>query len=52
MQFGLVGFVLLPVTLFGTALTAWRGYRKREPVGDPAGDARCWCRSSTSSGSR
>ncbi|MCP1849535.1 4-amino-4-deoxy-L-arabinose transferase-like glycosyltransferase [Bradyrhizobium sp. USDA 4541] len=32
MQFGLVGFVLLPVTLFGTALTAWRGYRKREPV--------------------
>jgi 4-amino-4-deoxy-L-arabinose transferase-like glycosyltransferase len=31
-QFGLVGFVLLPVTLFGTALTAWRGYRKREPV--------------------
>ncbi|KWV52891.1 glycosyltransferase [Bradyrhizobium macuxiense] len=33
MQFGLVGFVLLPVTLFGTALTAWRGYRKREPIG-------------------
>ncbi|QOZ30080.1 glycosyltransferase family 39 protein [Bradyrhizobium sp. CCBAU 51753] len=32
MQFGLVGFVLLPVTLFGTALTAWRGYRSREPV--------------------
>ncbi|MCC8941432.1 glycosyltransferase family 39 protein [Bradyrhizobium sp. Arg68] len=32
MQFGLVGFVLLPVTLFGTALTAWRGYRNREPV--------------------
>ncbi len=32
MQFGLVGFVLLPVTLFGVALTAWRGYRKREPV--------------------
>lgn len=32
MQFGLVGFVLLPVTLFGTALTAWRGYRGREPV--------------------
>jgi 4-amino-4-deoxy-L-arabinose transferase-like glycosyltransferase len=32
LQFGLVGFVLLPVTLFGTALTAWRGYRGREPV--------------------
>ncbi len=32
MQFGLVGFVLLPVTLFATVLTAWRGYRKREPV--------------------
>ena len=32
MQFGLVGFVLLPVTLFATGLTAWRGYRKREPV--------------------
>ncbi|MEN3346537.1 MAG: hypothetical protein V7632_172, partial [Bradyrhizobium sp.] len=32
MQFGLVGFVLLPVTLFGTSLTAWRGYRNREPV--------------------
>ncbi|MGF6312446.1 4-amino-4-deoxy-L-arabinose transferase-like glycosyltransferase [Bradyrhizobium sp. i1.8.4] len=32
MQFGLVGFVLLPVTLFGTALTAWRGYVKQEPV--------------------
>ena len=32
MQFGLVGFVLLPVTLFGSALTAWRGYRRREPV--------------------
>lgn len=32
LQFGLVGFVLLPVVLFGTALTAWRGYRAREPV--------------------
>ena len=32
MQFGLVGFVLLPVTLFGTVLTAWRGYARREPV--------------------
>ena len=31
-QFGLVGFVLLPVVLFATALTAWRGYRGREPV--------------------
>jgi 4-amino-4-deoxy-L-arabinose transferase-like glycosyltransferase len=32
MQFGLVGFVLLPVTLSGLLLTAWRGYRTREPV--------------------
>ena len=32
MQCGLVGFVLLPVVLSGVALTAWRGYRSREPV--------------------
>ena len=32
MQFGLVGFVLLPVVLTGVALTAWRGYRRREGV--------------------
>ena len=32
MQFGLVGFVLLPVVLSGVTLTAWRGYRSREPV--------------------
>ena len=32
LQFGLVGFVLLPVVLSGVALTAWRGYRYREPV--------------------
>jgi 4-amino-4-deoxy-L-arabinose transferase-like glycosyltransferase len=32
LQFGLVGFVLLPVTLSGLTLTAWRGYRRREPV--------------------
>jgi 4-amino-4-deoxy-L-arabinose transferase-like glycosyltransferase len=31
-QFGLVGFVLLPVVLSGVALTAWRGYRRRDPV--------------------
>jgi 4-amino-4-deoxy-L-arabinose transferase-like glycosyltransferase len=31
-QFGLVGFVLLPVVLSGVTLTAWRGYRRREPV--------------------
>jgi 4-amino-4-deoxy-L-arabinose transferase-like glycosyltransferase len=28
LQFGLVGFVLLPVVLSGVALTAWRGYRR------------------------
>jgi 4-amino-4-deoxy-L-arabinose transferase-like glycosyltransferase len=32
LQFGLVGFVLLPVVLSGVMLTAWRGYRTREPV--------------------
>jgi hypothetical protein len=32
LQFGLVGFVLLPVVLSGVILTAWRGYRHREPV--------------------
>ncbi|BBO03070.1 glycosyltransferase family 39 protein [Bradyrhizobium ottawaense] len=33
LQFGLVGFVMLPVVLTGLVLTAWRGYRAREPVG-------------------
>ena len=32
LQFGLVGFVLLPVVVSGVALTAWRGWRTREPV--------------------
>ena len=32
LQLGLVGFVLLPVVLSGVTLTAWRGYRDREPV--------------------
>ena len=32
LQFGLVGFVMLPVLLSGLTLTAWRGYRKHEPV--------------------
>lgn len=32
LQFGQVGFVLLPVTLTALVLTAWRGYRTREPV--------------------
>ena len=32
MQFGLVGFVLLPVVLTGVVLTAWRGYRRKEGV--------------------
>jgi Dolichyl-phosphate-mannose-protein mannosyltransferase len=32
LQFGLVGFVLLPVVISGVVLTAWRGYRNREPV--------------------
>ncbi len=32
LQFGLVGFVMLPVVLTGLVLSAWRGYRTREPV--------------------
>ncbi len=32
LQFGLVGFVMLPVVMTGLVLTAWRGYRSREPV--------------------
>ena len=32
LQFGLVGFVLLPVVLTGVALTAWRGFRRGEAV--------------------
>jgi 4-amino-4-deoxy-L-arabinose transferase-like glycosyltransferase len=32
LQFGLVGFILLPVVLTGVSLTAWRGYREREPI--------------------
>jgi 4-amino-4-deoxy-L-arabinose transferase-like glycosyltransferase len=32
LQLGLVGFVLFPVVLVSVALTAWRGYRTREPV--------------------
>jgi len=32
LQFGLVGFVMLPVVLTGVTLTARRGYRRREPV--------------------
>jgi hypothetical protein len=32
LQFGLVGFVLLPVVISGVAMTAWRGFRDRESV--------------------
>jgi 4-amino-4-deoxy-L-arabinose transferase-like glycosyltransferase len=32
LQLGLVGFILLPVVLSGLILTAWRGYRTREPI--------------------
>ncbi len=32
LQFGLVGFILLPVVLTGIALTAWRGYRRMDAV--------------------
>ncbi len=31
-QFGLVGFVMLPVLLSGAGLMAWRGYRRGEAV--------------------
>jgi 4-amino-4-deoxy-L-arabinose transferase-like glycosyltransferase len=32
LQFGLVGFILLPVVLSGLTLTAWRGYRRSDAV--------------------
>src|SRR5216684_2245610 len=32
LQFGLVGFILLPVVLSGLGLTAWRGYRRGDAV--------------------
>jgi 4-amino-4-deoxy-L-arabinose transferase-like glycosyltransferase len=32
LQFGLVGFILLPVVLSGVTLTAWRGYHRGDPV--------------------
>jgi 4-amino-4-deoxy-L-arabinose transferase-like glycosyltransferase len=32
LQFGLVGFILLPVVMTGLALTAWRGYRRGDAV--------------------
>ena len=32
LQFGLVGFILLPVVLTGVVLTAWRGYRRGDAV--------------------
>jgi 4-amino-4-deoxy-L-arabinose transferase-like glycosyltransferase len=32
LQFGQVGPILLPVVLFGVALSAWRGYRCRDAV--------------------
>src|SRR6202007_1764248 len=32
LQFCLVGFVLLPVVLTGTAITAWRAARRLDPV--------------------
>jgi 4-amino-4-deoxy-L-arabinose transferase-like glycosyltransferase len=32
LQWGLVGFVLFPVVIVGVALTAWHGFRQREPV--------------------
>ena len=40
LQFGLVGFVLLPVVLSGVALTAWRGYRRGDAGGHSAVDRR------------
>jgi 4-amino-4-deoxy-L-arabinose transferase-like glycosyltransferase len=33
LQLGQVGPILLPVVLFGVGITAWRGYRHRDPVG-------------------
>src|SRR5262249_50264626 len=35
LQFGLLGIIMLPVVLSAVAITAWRGYRTREPVAIP-----------------
>jgi 4-amino-4-deoxy-L-arabinose transferase-like glycosyltransferase len=32
LQFGLVGIILMPVTLLGASMTAWRGYRRGDAV--------------------
>jgi 4-amino-4-deoxy-L-arabinose transferase-like glycosyltransferase len=32
LQFGLVGFIMLPVVLTGVVVTAWRGYRRLDAV--------------------
>ena len=40
LQFGLVGFILLPVVLSGVSLTAWRGYRRGDAGRHPAVDRR------------
>jgi hypothetical protein len=32
LQFGQVGFILMPVILSAVVVTAWRGYRRRDPV--------------------
>jgi 4-amino-4-deoxy-L-arabinose transferase-like glycosyltransferase len=32
LQFGLVGFIMLPVVLTGVVLTTWRGYRRLDAV--------------------
>jgi 4-amino-4-deoxy-L-arabinose transferase-like glycosyltransferase len=32
LQFGLVGFIMLPVVLTGVTMTAWRGYRRLDAV--------------------
>jgi hypothetical protein len=32
LQFGQVGPILLPVVLFAVGITAWRGYRHRDPI--------------------
>jgi 4-amino-4-deoxy-L-arabinose transferase-like glycosyltransferase len=32
LQFGQVGLILFPVVLSAVVITAWRGYRRREPV--------------------
>jgi len=52
LQFGLVGFVMLPVVLSGVTLTAWARLSQARAGRDPAVDIGCWSPSCISAGNR